>query len=816
MILGEPGSGKSVAMRKLARDLMNVDNLSSRIPVYINLKEWRPDRQWSFDDPPTVTEFSTFIVNTILDGIDYNSQFFLRQKDSSTDRSIFDELHEAGYFFYILDSFDEIPAVLDLDENSWLIGRLSETIANFVTGGRRSRGVIASRLFRKPKILHSQRSIFQIRPFSDDSMIRAIEAAAQNPTRLVQIILGERPDLGSIARNPFLLNLIISYFNVQREAPPSQARMFDVYLSENIKLGRQLYRLIGVEDAKILDICGQIALLMFGTPNVGLELTENKITEEISDRELPKIITFLTQSRIGRLGGDTRSFSFAHRRFTEFFLVDRIRHRQIQIPFDAIEADSRWRDALVLYAEIAPVADAGMLSERAWYFARRLPDLQLTGQREAFVESRHALRFLIEGFRTRRELIPHLQGDISRLIYSKLSVEHDFLEMKTVLEAISLLDDRLSYKIILYVLARLPPWLAETAATSARYLRSVNLPLALAIYGSCIRRATLYGSKEIRRQRDVLLVSSATHQVANWLWWNLFDRYRLYAGLAGTMLIGLWNNDYLSITMLMLALAIYGALPFMLSLMTLGGTLPTSSRRLRSRRKHAWNVVLGGNFGPAALAAVSLYLMSLTALLQLSGVRYGLPLPKSPTMTWLMLIIVGCSCLPTAKPSWIQIYKITRRFSKSFVSMFTLQRENYYVLGVLAAIYAAFGGIIYLITMLGIGDYAIGFIVAIVILLAMFLVYRVTKAVKADFVLLRKSRSHFDPSKLSIAETFLSFRTHHYREKYVDWLEENAIEHHEQLADPQNIWSPAGRPQLPNDRSSLRLAQLDGRWTGFE
>lgn len=151
VILGEPGSGKSVAMRKLARDLMNVDNLSSRIPVYINLKEWRPDRQWSFDDPPTVTEFSTFIVNTILDGIDYNSQFFLRQKDSSTDRSIFDELHEAGYFFYILDLFDEIPAVLDLDENSWLIGRLSETIANFVTGGRRSRGVIASRLFRKPR-----------------------------------------------------------------------------------------------------------------------------------------------------------------------------------------------------------------------------------------------------------------------------------------------------------------------------------------------------------------------------------------------------------------------------------------------------------------------------------------------------------------------------------------------------------------------------------------------------------------------------------------------------------------------------------------
>jgi hypothetical protein len=319
VILGEPGSGKSVAMRKLARDIMRVDPVSSRIPVYINLKEWRPEKQWTPELPPTVVEFRTFIFNTLLDGIDFVSQSFLRQEDDTSSKTIFDHIHEGGYFFYILDSFDEIPAVLDQDENSWLIERLSEVISIFVTGGRESRGVVASRLFRKPKILHTKRSVFQIRPFSDDSMIQAIEAAAYNSEQLIQSIFTQRPDLGSVARNPFMLNLIISYFNVERTAPPSQAAMFDVYIGENIKQGRQLHRLHGISDEILHDVCGRIAILMFTKPNAGLELTEDEIREEINSPDLSKILGFLTQSRIGRLGGDSRSFSFAHRRFSEFF-----------------------------------------------------------------------------------------------------------------------------------------------------------------------------------------------------------------------------------------------------------------------------------------------------------------------------------------------------------------------------------------------------------------------------------------------------------------------------------------------------------------
>jgi hypothetical protein len=89
----------------------------------------------------------------------------------------YEALHEAGYLFFIFDSFDEIPAVLDHDENSWLIEALSNCITTYALGGKEARAIIASRLFRKPVVAHHLRSIFEIRPFTDDRIVRAIEAA---------------------------------------------------------------------------------------------------------------------------------------------------------------------------------------------------------------------------------------------------------------------------------------------------------------------------------------------------------------------------------------------------------------------------------------------------------------------------------------------------------------------------------------------------------------------------------------------------------------------------------------------------------------
>jgi len=44
LVLGEPGSGKSTALRKLARTLLDEVEKTNKIPLYINLKDWQEEK----------------------------------------------------------------------------------------------------------------------------------------------------------------------------------------------------------------------------------------------------------------------------------------------------------------------------------------------------------------------------------------------------------------------------------------------------------------------------------------------------------------------------------------------------------------------------------------------------------------------------------------------------------------------------------------------------------------------------------------------------------------------------------------------------
>ncbi|MCP4221210.1 MAG: ATP-binding protein, partial [bacterium] len=143
LVLGEPGSGKSVALRKLARDLLKKAPETGKIPIYINLKEWWMDEQWSEANPPTSQQLYAFVQENLRSRDPISREFFDKK---------FAPLHAYGRLYYILDSFDEIPTVLDEGEDSELIHQLSEIIFKFLKGARTesSQGILASRISRQP------------------------------------------------------------------------------------------------------------------------------------------------------------------------------------------------------------------------------------------------------------------------------------------------------------------------------------------------------------------------------------------------------------------------------------------------------------------------------------------------------------------------------------------------------------------------------------------------------------------------------------------------------------------------------------------
>ena len=192
LILGVPGSGKSVALRRLCIDLLNDFRPERKLPIYVNLKEWTTNRQWTVDKPPTSAEFVSFLTQNIRNRLpDPSRPFFDRY---------FSQLLDQGDLFFLFDSFDEIPGILDQDETSILLAKTSQVIIDFLLGTSQSRGVIASRYYRKPNLGRREHITLEIRPFSEFQISRAISSHASRSDQLQRILFQDRKELGAIGR----------------------------------------------------------------------------------------------------------------------------------------------------------------------------------------------------------------------------------------------------------------------------------------------------------------------------------------------------------------------------------------------------------------------------------------------------------------------------------------------------------------------------------------------------------------------------------------------------------------------------------------
>jgi hypothetical protein len=168
LVLGDPGSGKSVALRKLSGELLEEIKATGKLPLYVNLREWGAGEEWTENNPPTAQDLYEFVLNNLKSRGDVFANEFLDKW--------FHDMFENGRLFFILDSFDEMPLVLDVDERSWLIHKLSEVIYLFLAGAHESRGLLASRIFRHPTEEFDAKTILEIRPFTESKIVESLKS----------------------------------------------------------------------------------------------------------------------------------------------------------------------------------------------------------------------------------------------------------------------------------------------------------------------------------------------------------------------------------------------------------------------------------------------------------------------------------------------------------------------------------------------------------------------------------------------------------------------------------------------------------------
>ena len=159
LLVGDPGAGKSVALRKLCLDILKESVNREYIPIYVNLKEWTDSKDWSIT-PPTWQDLRQFIKQSLLQKDPYLADFF---------EKYYDTLDENGNLFFVLDSFDEIPQVLGTTADAKLIEDLTIVCREFLKGSKqnRSKGILASREYRMPPQEYLEANTkLTVRPFT--------------------------------------------------------------------------------------------------------------------------------------------------------------------------------------------------------------------------------------------------------------------------------------------------------------------------------------------------------------------------------------------------------------------------------------------------------------------------------------------------------------------------------------------------------------------------------------------------------------------------------------------------------------------------
>ncbi|MGK7932246.1 MAG: NACHT domain-containing protein [Microcystaceae cyanobacterium] len=491
LVLGDPGSGKSVALRELAKALLEEVQKTGKIPVYLNLREWRVLGGWSKDSPPTIEQLQAFLLKKLKENV-FIREFLEERVDSHREETMFSKLFKEGRFFLILDSFDEIPQVLDEPDKSWLIDELSKVIYRFITSYE-SRGILASRLFRCPTANFDAETVLEVRPFSEEQIFSYLtKKRTLYDQDQIKRLLVERSYLVPAFRNPFVLGLVPLYSRCYPNQFPSNLNeLYQTFLQDRLTSveneidEKNNDRNYPITSEMIIDFAKDIAMVLFDKEKFGFEAPLRELIEVLCDEsnynkeDLEDVIEILESAKIVRKGMGTNSlFSFVHRRFAEYLVAKTF--DKFKLPLDAIPKDTRWREALVLYCEVTDKETATEIAQYCWERVKLMEEYSSKMNTPEFLESIHCLRFLTTAFRNHLDCIQSFQKGLTEVLFKIINPSEDkednsnLLSVKFAVEALGLLKPEDTTRGIIRAFWFNSDWISETAIYACRSLSNLE------------------------------------------------------------------------------------------------------------------------------------------------------------------------------------------------------------------------------------------------------------------------------------------------------------------------------------------------------
>ncbi len=462
LLLGVPGAGKSVALRRLALHMLEKVSHNRRIPIYVNLREWMPKGSVANGKPSFQFEdLKSFVLASITKG-EASREAFVSQ--------YFDALWDTGRLYFIFDSFDEISQVLDAGQDEKVIDALSDLLSRFIASDGKSKGILASRVFRRPTKLFQAQKVLEIRPLTESAAVQGLSRRAGLSYAGCLGLLRRRRELMPLMRNPFMMVLLGDWIRNYGEAPANQAQIFDSFIAKRLeRCGPELAAARLTADEAI-NLATEVAWFVFSTTSFGLEAPVKAIDRQFKARKIGPALDVLREAGIARVTkGAAPSFAFVHRRFLEYFVTRRLLANPGNAPISDIPTDSRGRDALVLYAQICAPAEAERIATLCWDEIKAHFDDEAQRMRAI-----HCLRFLVDAFCFRREAIQRFGDELHQLVERHVSDGDNLVFAKICLEATGLLPEMKTAPVLSLALGCGDGWLQETAFKGCRYLPRVE------------------------------------------------------------------------------------------------------------------------------------------------------------------------------------------------------------------------------------------------------------------------------------------------------------------------------------------------------
>jgi len=353
LLEGDPGAGKSVALRHVARRLASVamHSRSARtvIPLYVNLK--------TLDRPATNAIGPELIERHVLQTL---NRFNSRDIDEFLTEEFAEGMRHAKWLF-LFDSFDEIPEILSSVSADATLMLYTQAIADFLAGLNVCRGIVASRHFRGPRSLMWPR--FRLLDLTDRrraDLVRRMDLPRDVERELSETLPLANRELAAMSRNPMFLGLLCEFARQSREIPENGHAVFEAYVSSRLRRDAdKVLRRFGLDELTLRRGAEEIAIRMVERSDIGLSPLRRQLLISSTGPNIEGLDICLDALEYIRLGrredsGDGPTFTFAHRRFQEYFATCAAIRQPDRLDLMALLLDGRWRETAVTMLQTQP------------------------------------------------------------------------------------------------------------------------------------------------------------------------------------------------------------------------------------------------------------------------------------------------------------------------------------------------------------------------------------------------------------------------------------------------------------------------------